>query len=394
VNSLPILASFLVLPAASPAPLQLKDGDCVVFIGSALVEREQRWGYWEAALTGRSAGKAVRFRNLGWSGDTVFGEAQAGFGNVADGSRHLREHVLALKPTVIVVGYGTNESFEGPAGLTKFNDGLNVLLDTLKPAKASFVLLSPLKQENFGRPLPNPEAQNHNLRLYTDAIRNLAGRRGLTFVNLFDLPTDAGKPPVRLTDNEIHLTPLGYWRTASVLERDSGLACDDWVVELDSSGKVTRAAGVKTEGAVGGLRFRAVDSALPLVPPATSNETPARSLKVAGLPAGSYTLLIDGKPAAAASAGAWARGVVLAKGPEFEQAEKLRNAIVAKNRLYFHRWRPQNETYLFGFRKHEQGQNAREIPQFDPLVEAAEKEITKLATPLPHTYELKRDDPK
>ena len=69
-------------------------------------------------------------------------------------------------------------------------------------------------------------------------------------------------------------------------------------------------------------------------------------------------------------------------------------AIVAKNRLYFHRWRPQNETYLFGFRKHEQGQNAREIPQFDPLVDAAEKEIAKLATPVPHTYKLKRDESK
>jgi hypothetical protein len=43
--------------------------------------------------------------------------------------------------------------------------------------------------------------------------------------------------------------------------------------------------------------------------------------------------------------------------------------------LYFHRWRPQNETYLFGFRKHEQGKNGIEIPQFDPLVEAKEKAI-------------------
>ena len=46
-----------------------------------------------------------------------------------------------------------------------------------------------------------------------------------------------------------------------------------------------------------------------------------------------------------------------------------------KNRLYFHRWRPENETYIFGFRKKEQGQNAVEIPQFDPLVAAKEAEI-------------------
>jgi len=55
--------------------------------------------------------------------------------------------------------------------------------------------------------------------------------------------------------------------------------------------------------------------------------------------------------------------------------EALRALIVEKNRLFFNRWRPANETYLFGFRKHEQGRNAAEMPMFDPLVENAEKAI-------------------
>ncbi|MFN0130199.1 MAG: GDSL-type esterase/lipase family protein, partial [Verrucomicrobiales bacterium] len=55
--------------------------------------------------------------------------------------------------------------------------------------------------------------------------------------------------------------------------------------------------------------------------------------------------------------------------------EKLRALIVEKNRLFFHRWRPANETYLFGFRKHEQGRNAAEMPMFDPLVEKADQAI-------------------
>ena len=49
---------------------------------------------------------------------------------------------------------------------------------------------------------------------------------------------------------------------------------------------------------------------------------------------------------------------------------------MAKNQLFFHRWRPQNETYLFGFRKHEQGKNAAEVAAFDPLVAAAEAELS------------------
>ena len=207
---IPLLLRQPPLPAFLPTE---RDGDRVVLIRKRSDRARVRWGYWEAALTAQCAGKAVRFRNLGWSGDNVFGEAQAGFGTVADGFRHLKDHVLALKPTVIVVGYGTNESYEGPAGVTKFINGLNVLLDTLKPTNARFVLLSPLKQEAFGRPLPDPEAQNRNLRLYTDAIKELAVRRGITFVNLFDLPTDAGTssgPPHRQPGSSDSARLLAY----------------------------------------------------------------------------------------------------------------------------------------------------------------------------------------
>ena len=67
-----------------------------------------------------------------------------------------------------------------------------------------------------------------------------------------------------------------------------------------------------------------------------------------------------------------------ADGADSESLEPVRQAIQAKNELYFHRWRPQNETYLFGFRKHEQGKNGKEIAEFDPLVASAEAEIEKL----------------
>ena len=61
------------------------------------------------------------------------------------------------------------------------------------------------------------------------------------------------------------------------------------------------------------------------------------------------------------------------------RSDTLRKQVVAKNTLFFHRWRPANETYIFLFRKHEQGNNAVEIPQFDPLVDAAEQKVRSLA---------------
>ena len=59
--------------------------------------------------------------------------------------------------------------------------------------------------------------------------------------------------------------------------------------------------------------------------------------------------------------------------------EALRKRIVDKNQLFFHRYRPQNETYLLLFRKHEQGNNAVEIGQFDPLIDAADRAIWEAA---------------
>ncbi|MCC7376899.1 MAG: hypothetical protein IT581_19730 [Verrucomicrobiales bacterium] len=56
----------------------------------------------------------------------------------------------------------------------------------------------------------------------------------------------------------------------------------------------------------------------------------------------------------------------------------LGQAIQHKNEQFFHRWRPANWTYLFGFRKHEQGRNAVEIPKFDPIVETWDQKIEKL----------------
>jgi len=352
----PILAS-----AHAEEAFSLRDGDRVVLIGSTLIEREQRYGYWETALTRRYPHKSIIFRNLGWSGDTVFGDARAGFGTQADGFRHLKDHVLALKPTVLIIGYGTNESFEGPKGLPRFVKGLETLLDTFAPTKARMVLLSPLKQENLGPPLPDPTQNNKNLRLYADAIRDVAKRRGHRFLDLYELLSKEQHP---LTDNGIHLTPWGYWRSALVLEQALG---------LPEAGPRTQWARITRT--VGNPRQIQVTVEVLPPPPPPQEGAPADFC---------CSALLSDDP----------RQNSLSLDPDLAQAEQLRQAIVQKNRLYFYRWRPENETYLFGFRKHEQGQNAREIPQFDPLIAAKEQEIAKLCVPVPHTYALKEEKKK
>lgn len=294
-SSLTFLAVAATLPAGE---FQFKDGDRVALVGSTLIEREQEYGYWELALTTRHPGKKITFRNLGWSGDTVWGESRVGFDldNPQKGFERLRDAVLAVKPTVIIVGYGTNESFAGETGLPRFKEGLNKLLNAFAPTKARIVLLAPMHVEKHARMTPDPTTQNRNVDLYAGAIKEIARARGALFV---DLSPPSRDKPAPLTDNGIHLTAFGYQYTAARL------------VQLLSP----------------------------------ENPEPPTPLK----------------------------GYALSP-----KAEKLRQAIIEKNQLYFHRYRPQNETYLFGFRKQEQGNNAVEVPQFDALIEAKEKEIAKL----------------
>jgi lysophospholipase L1-like esterase len=396
-RSLP-LASLAALACTGPAitaDFQFKDGDRVVLVGSTLIEREQRYGYWEAALTTRHPDKNITFRNLGWSGDTVWGESRVGFDldNPKIGFQRLVEHVLALKPTVIIVGYGTNESFAGKEGLPRFKEGMNKLLDAFAPTKARIVLLSPVEHEFLGRPLPDPAPQNKRIALYRDVLREVARKRDATFLDLsklFHLAIRMGDGS--WTEDSMHLTAYGYWASAGYLLRGSVLGLPEWALTLDGDdGKILNTEGLKAEKLDGGkFRYRVKSEILPLSlsprgsPRGASHNV--RRILVEDMPAGRYELRIDGKAAAVHEAKDLRLGV-FAKS-EFDQAEKLRKLIVEKNRLYFHRWRPENETYLFGFRKHEQGKNAVEIPKFDPLIEKLEKEIAKLRVPVAHKYEL------
>jgi lysophospholipase L1-like esterase len=381
---LPLL--FLALfPAPVPAAerFELRDGDRVALVGSTVIEREQRYGYWETALTSRYPDRNVTFRNLGWSGDTVWGEARIGFDldRPQLGYQRLLDAVRAVKPTVIIVGYGTNESFAGEAGLSRFVAQLNKLLDDLAPTRARFVLLAPQIEDARWR-AGNLDARKHDLALYAEAIRQVAESRQAVFIErLWKCPS----PGAPLTDDGMHLSDYGYWATANTFLSGLQIPSKGWrTVELN------------------GLAPKEVlQEVLPLPPPPSDAPREAAGvdsfLGVRGLVAGRYTLTIDGHSLSTADADSWLKPprrppmfgkVVVTHGPSLDQAEKLRRTIVEKNRLYFRRWRPENETYLFGFRKHEQGQNAREIPEFDPLVANLEKEIARLRKPVPHTYQL------
>lgn len=278
----------LATPVAADDLLQLKPNDRVALLGGTFIEREQKYGHVEAALTLAHRDHNLVFRNLGWSGDTVYGDARAGFDNAAKGYERLVTLTKEVKPTVIVICYGLNESFDGDAGLDRFRKGYSKLLDDLATTKARFVLMTPIPLEDSLGAKPAAE-RNAMLSKYCDVVRTLAVERKLLVVDLFAKFNDRPSA-IRMTENGIHPTGDCYRRIAGLLASSKAVA---------------------------------------------------------------------------------------------DVSPELLAKVQAKNELFFHRWRPQNETYLFGFRKHEQGKNAAEIVQFDPLIAAAEADIAKYLKSLP-----------
>ncbi len=60
-----------------------------------------------------------------------------------------------------------------------------------------------------------------------------------------------------------------------------------------------------------------------------------------------------------------------------KEAESLRLTVVKKNTLYFHRWRPRNDAFVYGERKNEQAIAQTEPVKFEPFVTVQETAIRK-----------------
>ncbi len=244
-------------------PFELKDGDRVVFLGDGFLDRERHYGYIETMLTRRFPGRHLTFRNLAWEGDSVDVQLRPlGFPSLED----LFQQV---KPTVVFVGYGMNESFAGGEGVEAFEKACAALLDRLAAPGRRFLLVTPIRQEKAFIGGMIADGRNSQLAAYAAAVRKVAKARSLDCIDLFDgSPRDPAPPP--LTDDGIH---------------PSGSAYESIALRIESSLGLSRPAPPGSEGM------------------------------------------------------AWR-----------EVADRIREAVVEKSRLWFHRWRAHNGEYIWGRR--------------------------------------------
>jgi lysophospholipase L1-like esterase len=374
------------------APFALKDGDRVVFVGNSLFENELEFGYLELALTTRWPNRNVTYRNIGWTGDTVWGDARSYINNPPSPYELLLEQLTQAQPTVVFVGYGAIEAQEGEAGLSRFSQGLNQLLDKIEELGAKAILVSPVPL--LAAAAAEDAGPRHAmLERYAAAIAKAAASRGHRFIDIFNPLLELNKT-VKLSDNGLHLNENGYYHLASVFEKGLGLAPRQASAVIQVSGKTAAAtapAKILEAGQDKGiLKFTIDEDYLPLPLPELGEgaREKGRVLQIQGLKKGFYTLTSDDAQVVTASAKQWKAGVEIRQGASFDQANQLQEKILKKNDLFFQQYRPQNKTYITGFRSYEQGRHAKGLEDLNFIITWLEGQIALHRTPKPQVYQL------
>ena len=246
-----ILVALLLPLSVLAKPLDLPSNSRIVLIGGGLGARMANFDHFETELHSRYPKHQLFIRNMCDEGNTpgfrphsarkspwAFPGAEKfrplsdardrwGSGNVGNGFYKSPDEWLAtLKPDLIIGFFGYCESFGGPQNLESFKAELTGLIkhtaattyNGKKPSR--FVLVSPTAFQNLSalHGTPNGIEENINLALYTNAMKEVAKKHEVPFVDVFT-PTKQWfeKDATPLTRDGALLTSSGYARLAPLL---------------------------------------------------------------------------------------------------------------------------------------------------------------------------------
>ncbi len=371
---------------------ELKDNDRVVFLGNSIFENENQFGYLELALTTRWPDRNITFRNIGWTGDNVFGEARSYFTNPPTAYDLLLKQITDARPTIVFIAYGGIEAQSGEAGISRFKEGMNKLIDKIDELGARTILLSPIPVLTKNDP-DNTNSRNAMLLKYSEEISKIASGRGKMFVDIFNPIKTVGEQN-DLSENGFHLNKTGYYYLANILEKGLGLSSrnNELVISVNKQ-SAESSIPVKVEGTekvFSGLSFTLEDKMLPLLQPENlqPDQNNKRIIKITGLKKGIYSLKADSDLIAVANADEWAKGVPVTEGLSFQKSRQLQAMIVKKSDIFFQQYRPLNRTYIVGFRKYEQGRHQEGLDNMNILITWLETQIISQRTPAAQAYQL------
>ena len=202
-----------------PSPFKFQKGDTIAILGNGLADRMQHDGWMETIIQSELKDANLSFRNMSLTGDQVdkFPRSK-GFTDMITYLRH-------VKADVVFAMFGYNESFAGVGGADGYRQRLVDFVKRIRGSKANgesfprIVLFSPIAHENLNdRNLPDGNANNERLAVYSAATAAAAQEAGVAFVDLFTATTglylDNEQP---LTINGVHLNEEGNRQVGEVI---------------------------------------------------------------------------------------------------------------------------------------------------------------------------------
>lgn len=184
----------------------------IVLIGNNLGSRMMNFGHFETEMHLRYPDSLLFIRNMADGGNTpgfrphssrnspwAFPGAEAFQTELAQKSGSIGhfetedEWLTRLKADVIIAFFGYNESFQGKEGLENYKEELQAFVQhTLKQTyngknTPKLALVSPIAFEDLSAKmdLPNGIRENENLSLYTEAMREVAAKNDVLFLDAF-----------------------------------------------------------------------------------------------------------------------------------------------------------------------------------------------------------------
>ncbi|MGB6152736.1 MAG: PVC-type heme-binding CxxCH protein [Pricia sp.] len=247
--------------------IQVHNDDHIVLIGNNLPSRMMHFGYFETELQLRYPDSTLFIRNMGDGGNTpgfrphssrnspwAFPGAdkfQTEYANKSGSIGHFPtedEWLTDLNADIIIAFFGYSESFRGAKGVQNYKDELHAFIEYTKKQKYNgesapeLVLVSPIAFEDLSdkMDLPDGVEENKNLKLYTEAMAEVAANNSIPFVNAFEASKkwmESGEKDI--TADGFQLNDYGYQKLAKFLANEI-FGADEAVAEVNR--KVVRDA--------------------------------------------------------------------------------------------------------------------------------------------------------
>ncbi len=217
--------------------LKIKKEDHIILIGNNLCSRMINFGHFETEIQLRFPDSLLFIRNICDGGNTPGFRPHSGrvspwafpgaekfqteLANNSNSQGHFEtpdEWLTRLEADIILAFFGYNESFEGENGLDNFKAELDAFIQhTLNQkyngnSSPQLVLVSPIAFQDLSDKidLPDGKAENKNLALYSDAMKAVAAKKKVPFLDVFNPSKKWFETEGQLTIDGFQLNDSGY----------------------------------------------------------------------------------------------------------------------------------------------------------------------------------------